>query len=264
MIILYLRAPYQTSYTITTDCDALAALLSQYYGSYITQTGTTADCGITVSKKADTYILKIGTKTRQTAHPLSDINYYLTENAVYDEAVFALHGSALAYNAHAYLFLAATTSGKSTLASYLTSQGFGYITDDCILLDRHDFRIHPYRTPLHLRDGGLEVLRQYNAVPDTLQTVQEGSSRRHVYTPRNCVTEALPLGGIYFITRTQAENRLAVMTANERMMELLRAPITNYKMTRDYIKFVAKLVNEPCQRLYYSDMTYVAEVIRRG
>ena len=64
-----------------------------------------------------------------------ELDEIIFDNTNYDRRIFALHGAAVEWKGKGYLFLAATASGKTTLASYLTSQGFGYITDDCILLD---------------------------------------------------------------------------------------------------------------------------------
>ena len=88
-----------------------------------------------------------------------ELDEIIFDNTNYDRRIFALHGAAVEWKGKGYLFLAATASGKTTLASYLTSQGFGYITDDCILLDRVDFQVYPCHTLLHLRDGGVDVLK---------------------------------------------------------------------------------------------------------
>lgn len=88
-----------------------------------------------------------------------ELDEIIFDNTNYDRRIFALHGAAVEWKGKGYLFLAATASGKTTLASYLTSQGFGYITDDCILLDCVDFQVYPCHTLLHLRDGGVDVLK---------------------------------------------------------------------------------------------------------
>ena len=196
--------------------------------------------------------------------PLYDIDRYLFEHATYDESIYALHGAAVEWHGKAYLFLAATTSGKTTLTSYLTSRGFGYLTDDCILLRRSDFYVHPYATPIQLRDGGLEVLRAYDTIPKHLELLEEPNSwRRFVYTPSHCITEPLPLARIFFIQRTEDENTLIPMKSTERMTSLMKAPITNYRVDGDYLRLISRLAKVDCHILRYCDMNYVKELIQR-
>lgn len=177
-----------------------------------------------------------------------------------EKDIHLLHGAAIEWQRRAYVFLAPTTSGKTTLASYLTSNGFGYITDDCILLDKTNFYIHPNTTPIHLRNGGLDILKQYNAEPMHVKHINE----RYVYTPNNCITDALPISKIYFIKRTENENKVVQMNTITRITELMKSPIQEYQVTSEYIKFISHLAKFDCQYLLYSDMNYVAEVIKNG
>ncbi len=176
----------------------------------------------------------------------------------------ALHGAAIAHNSRAHLFLAPTTAGKTTLTSHLVARGFDYITDDCILLDWDNFTVYPNITPLHLREGSLNVLKRYDALPPSLEFIDDPAYPRYTYTPANCITGPLPLGTIYFIIRTEDENRLEEMSGTEKMKALLKSPIQEYPLNSDYLRTIARLSRFPCYRLFYNDMDYVAEVIRNG
>ena len=88
------------------------------------------------------------------------------------------------------------------------------------------------------------------------------SIKRYVYTPKNCITQPLPLKKIFFITRTKDSNHLEKMNTNEKMTALLKSPITEYKVDGSYLSFISKLASVPCERIYYSDMRFVAEVIK--
>lgn len=188
----------------------------------------------------------------------------MVEISINNDNIFAIHGAAVEWQEKAYLFLGATTSGKTTLASYLTSNGFGYITDDCIFLNKTDFHIHPNTTPLHLRDGGVDVLRVYSVLPDSLELLDNGIDRRYVYTPKICVTETLSLERIYFIRRTDNENSIIQMNMTERITEFMKSPIVEYSLSSEYIKFISQLAKYDCHYLLYSDMNYVAEIIKSG
>ena len=187
------------------------------------------------------------------------------DNTVYDERILALHGAAVEYDGYCHLFLASTTSGKTTLTSYLTSNGFGYLTDDCILLDRSDYKIHPFTTPIQLREGGLAILNQCNSVPKDIRKLDEPPAlTRYVYTHEGCVHRPVPLKNVYFIKLTEGENYLSDMSTTERMTELLKSPITPYGITKEYLCFISRLAKTNCQRLFYSDMNFVKDVITNG
>ena len=255
----------QTGCAITTNCEALCGMLKTKYGAYLSESPAVCELSLRVLRDKDGYIISTSHGSFETDRPLCEIDRFLFENTVYDPRILALHGGAVEWNGEATLFLAATTGGKTTLTSYLTGRGCGYITDDCILVDRNDFSIYPFSSPIQLRDGGLEVLKKYNAVPDGLQLLEEAPVlRRWVYTPTNCVEKAVPLKRIFFIERNEHENRLVTMQTTERITALMKAPITSYPITGDYLRLLSRLAKTECYLLRYCDMNYVKEIIQNG
>lgn len=256
-----MNLPYQTSYAILTDCLVLAKQLGHKFGSFLSEKITKVDYRLVVSRTPSSYLLDDGNSVSIVPDPLRAIEDFIFDHTIYDDSVFAIHGAAVAYRNHAYLFPAATMSGKTTLTAYLTMHGFDYLTDDCILISREDLSIIPHPTPLHLREGGLEVLRRYYSSPLSLKHVGAGDSSRYTYMPNNAIHHPLPLGGILFITRTAQENALLDISINERMIALMRNPITQYPITGEYVRFVARLAQQRCFDLHYCDMKYVEQVL---
>lgn len=250
--MLIYKPPLQTSFAFVLNDFSAIEQLKIKYGNYLTEADDVTADVVTVD-------------CTSFAAPVTAIDRYVFDHTAYDESVLALHGGAVEWRGEAYLFLAATTSGKTTLTSYLTSCGCGYVTDDCILIDRSDFCVHPFTTPIQLRDGGLEVLKRYQAVPEGLALLEEGDAlRRWVYTPENRVKEELPLKRIFFIERTEHENAVINMTTTERMTALMKSPITNYTITGDYLRLLSCLAKVECHVLRYCDMRYVKELIQNG
>ena len=265
MIIQLLKLPCRTPYALITNCQHLTKLLRFKHGMYmISSAKFTHHNTIKAIGTHHTYAVSYKNNYCITRHPLQAIEEILHAHRTFPPNIFALHGAAIEHNRQAYLFLAPTTTGKTTLTSYLTTQGFGYITDDCVLLDRETFTIHPYTTPLHLRSGGVAVLKEYNALPDTLEYLDDPAFQRYVYTPDNCITDSLPLGRIFFITRTKHDNHIEEMNGTQRMTALLKSPIIEYPLTSEYMQFIARLSKVPCNQLFYCDMNYVTEVIKNG
>ena len=42
----------------------------------------------------------------------------------------------------------------------------------------------------------------------------------------------------------------------------MKAPITDYTVNGEYIRFISRLAATACYELFYSDMAYVAQVIQ--
>ena len=263
MKLLSLKMPHQAEWIIETDCSEIIAKLVMKYGRYISECKNCRQPDIKVLKHdAAGYIVTLKDSVTRTAHPLFHLNRFLFDNPTYSDSVFALHGAAVQWGEKCYVFLASTTTGKTTLTSYLTQCGFGYITDDCVLLERNSYKVYPFSTPLHLREGGLRVLDAYHALPPRLSRLAEpNGSCRYVYTPQNTVKRAIPLGEIFFLERTEAENAIFPMSATEKLAALLQAPIKVYPITAEYLRFLANLGTNRCKRLKYCDMNFVKEAL---
>ena len=257
--------PYQSERIIEIDCPDILLQLEIEYGHYINSCSMRKLADVRISKgDGANYNVVIGESVTQTQHPLFCVERFLFEHPSYDESVFALHGAAVEWKGKSYVFLASTTTGKTTLTSYLIHCGCGYLAEDCVLLDRSSYDLYPFTSPLHLREGGLDVLRRNHAMPAKLQTLHEcDGSCRYIYTPSNCVEKAIPLGEIFFIERTAARNVVLPMTTTEKIAALMRSPITVYPVTAEYLKFLAKLASRYCKRILYSDMNFVKEVIEQ-
>lgn len=255
--------PFKSALSIHTNCNRLYHALKAKYGNYISTTPNATTVDISILKRNGTYVFRHLTDEHRCDAPLLEIDHYLTHHTNFHPDIFALHGAAVECRDKCFLLLASTGSGKTTLTAYLTNKGFGYLTDDCILLSRVNLTVFPFTTPLHIRDGGLQVLEQYDSIPSRLELLEElPTFRRFVYTPSKCITIPLPLTAIFFIKRTNDTNRLQAMSTTERMTEMMKAPITDYTVDGDYLRFLSRLVKLPCYQLCYHDMNYVLEVLQ--
>jgi len=267
---LYIVRPFHRPiYKIVCADKVLLTSLRLQYGKYINDTKTQLfELFKTTSSEiyeieiaphdSQNYIVRHGGNYIITPYPLLELKNLCFEITTYDESVLALHGAAVEWNGTAYIFLAATGNGKTTLTSYLTSTGFGYITDDCVLLDREDFKVHAYNCPIHLREGGFDVLKQLNIAPN----ITGESMERFIYIPENLITNPLPLGGVFFIELSNTDNILSKPKSKEIVVELMRSPITKYKATSYYHKTLIRLAQMPCWKLVYKDMNFVADTIK--
>lgn len=264
MLQIVIDAPFQTSFKIITDCKELVNSLKLKYGEYSKSECVSADYIIYAKKRKEDYEIVFNSEVFITKYPLRKIIDIMYANRCYNEKIFAIHGAAVEFNGGGYLFVAATTSGKTTLTAYLVNKGFGYITDDCILLEKETFNIFPFTTPIHLRGGGFDILKSLGAEPKEYSFLDDISIKRYIYAPTNSINKPLPIKKIFFIERTECKNRIEKMSTNEKITALLKSPITEYKMNVDFLNFISKLSTLSCEKLYYSDMDFVAKVIKNG
>lgn len=265
-MIKYLHRPFQNpDYKIISDCPQFLELLYLQYGSdYINDVECENSYKITVIKSAGRYIFEHNAGKLFTNNPLLVFDDILFDTTSYDDSIIPLHGAAVEYGGQAYIFLAPTTSGKTTLTSYLINNGLCYITEDCILLDKQTFGVYPYPCPVHMRIGGLEVLKKYGITLPDIKLLDLHTDIRYVYTPSNCIKTLTPLGKIFFITRSKSENCVIDMNISENIMELMKSGMTTYQPTAQYIKLLAELARTSCKRLIYCDMEYVRDMIIKG
>ena len=263
MKLLSLKMPYQSEWIIETSCLDIVSKLQMKYGKYVSECKRFTPPHIKILKNdGNDYTVTIGDSVINTACPIFHLNRFLFDNPSYDDNILALHGAAIEWRGKCYVFLASTTTGKTTLTSYLIHCGCGYLTDDCVLLDRKSCTVYPFSVPLHLREGGLKALETYDAVPEGLRKLEEQDGIcRYVYTPNNTIEDPTPLGEIFFIERTDTENEVLRISAAEKLTALLKSPITVYPLTAEYLRFLSNLGNNYCKRLRYCDMNFVKKVL---
>lgn len=185
MQIYHIARPHQTVFSLLLADDSLVSMLSLQYGRYFHPADRKTADFITITHTDQTYTLRYQEKIWHSPHPLEELSEILFYNTVYDDSVFALHGAAVEYHGKAIVFLGATTTGKTTLTAYLTQNGFGYLTDDCVLIDRSDLTVHPVTTPIHLREGGLRVLEKLGCAPEQTEYLEPAGGTVYLH-PGKC------------------------------------------------------------------------------
>ena len=63
-----------------------------------------------------------------------------------------LHGGVIANDKTAYCIIAPTMTGKSTFVTYFALNGYDYLTDDYIFIDKVTHELVPMSLPISLRD----------------------------------------------------------------------------------------------------------------
>lgn len=259
---LIYQAPYRTAFAVITDDLELAQTMKVQYGSHLREEMASIPCKVvSILREGRQFRVAFESESVLVEDPLYSFSAIIFRHTEYDNSVLALHGAAVEWKGKAYLFLAHTSGGKTTLTSYLVSCGFGYLSDDCILLDRNTWDVYPSPKPVHLRNGGLAVLRNLGIDPQC-QMVGTPPNERYVYMPETVVTNPLPIGDIFFIDRTADQNFIEELPMNQRIENLMRSPITPYSVSGEYLRVLLRLAGKGCRVLHYSDMNYVRNVVQ--
>lgn len=172
----------------------------------------------------------------------------------------AFHGAGVEYNNKAYLLLAPTFTGKTTLTTFLTTKGFGYISDDCVLIDKKGLDVFSVPSSIHLRPGGLSVMREIG-FSEKLYTTS-GQDVRHIFIPPHRINKPIPLAAIMFISRDSI-NSVHEMDYMDKIQCMVQSLFNQSVVTVDNIHYISELSKKRMFKVSYSDdMNYIEYLIR--
>jgi len=261
---LYVKCPCQSCYNIITNCYFVVKHLSLKYGVYVFFSKPCTDLDIinieVISDDMDYFYIKTSDGFCKTKEPLRVLDSFMKKLNKYDSEYLFFHGGGVAYNDEAYLFLGATTSGKTTLVGYLANTDFKYITDDCIPINKKDLQVCPHCTPLMLRYNGKKILESRGVKTDAFPKIQFGDGQRYTYTPEMLQKALVPIKKIFFIKLSCVE-KIKKMTKKEALLELLSSTLLEYDIDSDYLKIMMRLSAIPCFFVHYSDMDFLKKAI---
>lgn len=259
----YLSLPDRKyDYCIVTDCPELMDTIEVLYRGYLRNEAERACTELQVYRIGrEEYQVMFEGKTDVQNDPIRFVNNTLFENPFFNEDILALHGAAIRVGSEAVLFLGPTGAGKTTLTAYLVSRGFRYITEDCILINYANELVNPSPLPLHLRDGGVDVLSGNNIVLN-YQYVDYYSLKRYIFIPPNVERSPMPIGAVYFINRQDENiNRVYPLKTEDAFIRLIKSQFTRYPLKSPYIQMIKKIASRPCYQLEYTRMSFVDDIV---
>ena len=168
-----------------------------------------------------------------------------------------LHGTAVAVDGGAVVFLGDCGSGKSTLGAAMLSRGFPIVTDDLVAMARRgrSFVLHPGPARIKLFPN---VARRL--VPERTGTpMVQGTTKRILsLTPHEMATRPLPVRAFYLLEGVRGRRgvRVEALGPGDACVELLRAAfnlsVTDRRRLAAQFRFVSKLAQAvPVRRLSY-------------
>ncbi|MBR0232468.1 MAG: hypothetical protein IJQ47_00270 [Synergistaceae bacterium] len=195
-----------------------------------------------------------------TKQPIQILHRIIFSETKFDDSIVSFHGAAVEHNKKAYVFLASSKAGKSTLVSFLTYHGLKYIADDRVFVNRNNKMVQPVIIPIHLRQNGFDILKSFGESPKEYTIVGEGESKRIVFTPTNFSVDPLPIQAIMFIKR-ENKNSFEKIEKSNSFDSLLKSSSCVNQIDIDYVRFVNFLSTFSAFDLIYKDLFFVLDCI---
>mgnify|MGYP003921094365 FL=1 len=132
-------------------------------GLHATQVSSVRDIQLVVDGEAGDWTLTDHEDNFERKLKLDgDLIYHFTDRIVFHVAnnakdVHCIHAAAVAYKDGVIVVPAHSGAGKSTFTTWLVANGFDYITDELILIDK-DLKIDGIGRPIQIKANGIEAI----------------------------------------------------------------------------------------------------------
>ena len=199
--------------------------------------------------------------------------YYVRGVALYEimAALFpdkkwisVFHGAILKIKNHVILFSGKSGVGKSTLSAYLVNNGYEFLSDDMILLDRERNIIEtPYA--ISLKQKSWELLSPFMSCMDKLPIYNIQKGRAKYYSSNKGKRDMPYVGSPDFLCliqyRDKTEVEIKPITKTDAFIRLIDAGAWVSHDYNDLEIFINWIQNIPSYELLYSDLSKAKEAL---
>ena len=253
MVFSYYRKYMISPILFSVKDPMMASVIPVWYGSNIT---------VIDKERIDTSLFDPGDS-------FSALNKNLLNHTRCKPELFVFHGGVMTKDGKAYVFLANTKTGKSTLTMFLSQKGWTFINDDYVIISKNNKHVIPDSYPMHLRKGGLDYLKAEgihlnNVIYIPYLYNKQEESGKYIVTLKPISYQELPINGIFMLNRDSEYNgqqRIVKEPSNLMLKKLLTASLHTYSLQENTVLFVISLL-EWCYSVYYSEATDVISLLK--
>ena len=169
----------------------------------------------------------------------------------------ALHAASVIKNNISVVIPAETGSGKTSLAAWLVSQGYQYLTDELVLIDQKNSEFQAFYRPLNIKSSGLDSVQPLLKNFNEQQEITAGSI---TIWPAEFVGERAdqkdPLKVNLFIFpsyQADCELRIEALTPAQTGLELMGCNVNARNLEGHGFREITSIAKQvPAMRLIYS------------
>lgn len=180
-------APFGGTYCIGSEDGLLIDVLTRIFSNFVVDASPAADCQLTIRLGATpaTYRLYQDKALVLDAALRNDVIVSVIEivqnHRLLKQGYWPLHGAALRGTTGAILFPGGTRSGKSTLAWFLASKGYGFLSDDTAVVDCATLGIVACPYSVGLREGMTDLFADDGMVAEPLACLEWNGQKKWLY-----------------------------------------------------------------------------------
>lgn len=131
-----------------------------------------------------------------------------------DHDCFMLHTSSVLIDGKAFLFMANSGGGKSTIMKFLTHK-YQSLADDSVIIRRENSRFYLYQTPMVEKEWWIKK-----------------------------TSDRYEIGGLYFINKAKFFEEREIATGSEKLMKLMNQLLVSDLPSKKPVKHLMKFVRE--------------------
>lgn len=189
-----------------------------------------------------------------------EINQYLV-GALGDRLL--LHAGCVARGDRVIVFPATGGSGKTTLAAGLVRGGFGYLTDELVILHPRMGKVVPFPKAFSLKEGSYELFESFGPDPTGPEHDRVWYLDPERLRPGSVVKTPTPIGWIVFPRyEAGATTRIEALTVGETVLGLFENTVN---LARHKEKGLDRLIgiakNAPGYRLVFGDLAEACDAV---
>lgn len=194
-----------------------------------------------------------------TQHPLYVVLAYIKSYALMLPEYFGMHAATVEYKNKVHVFMAATGTGKTSLAAYLCSRGAKLYGDDLTLIRRENLMVYPSQKSVMLREPSLNLLKEYGIdLTGKIQPVYDGEYDRY-QANFPLADEIRKMDAMYVIRIGEEHSIHPVEDERQRMQYMMLNALRHEKFTMEYLRFMQEMSRIPMYEMQYRNFDWVLE-----
>jgi hypothetical protein len=252
--------------------DMMSFLLGAHFNG-MTSHDTIADYRLAIG--SDQHALWQGSKSRYQGSQAGKLIEMLMDCVMYDladrcNAGLMLHAAAVSWNGKGVLLPGQSGAGKSTLATWLTLEGFDYLSDEMVFIQKSSFTMDGFNRPLQHKRPVAKPLR--NAIEGFVNTHRRDEDyfendyglliRAEALNPET-VFESTDIQVIIFPEyRPEGELTIQKLTPAQASVDLMSSLINARNLEGKGLPEASKLARQiPAYRVTFNNLESIKEEI---